>query len=86
MSEDSEKDIRPRDYPKEVTETVKIMLRSLNMPAGSQKWTTISFVFILSNTVVMQLAHVTYMIMHITDLSTMADTCSTVSTTFQVSL
>lgn len=80
-----DEDIRPRDFPKEVTESVKILLKSLNLPADGTFWTKVTFLFIISNTVIMQTAHVTYMVMHITDVAKMADTCSTVSTTFQVS-
>lgn len=82
MSSDME--VRPVNYPSKLMESVKIMLRSLNMPADNFKWSSLTFGFVIINTIIMQIAHVTYMVLHITDLATMADTCSTVSTTFQV--
>lgn len=79
-------DIRQRDFPKEVVQTVRILLKSLNLPADGSHWTRFTFLLIISNTIIMQVAHVTYMIIHITDVAKMADTCSTISTTFQVQI
>lgn len=74
------------DTPRYIVRTVQMMMRSLNLPANDERPITsrITFYLMIVNMLVMQTAHVTYMVKHITNVAVMADTCATVSTTFQV--
>lgn len=76
------------DGPRYIVRTVQAMLRSLNLPVEGKNSTAsrITFYILLANMLVMQAAHVSFMVLHITDVAKMADTCATVSTTFQVIL
>lgn len=72
------------DTPKCLLQTLETMLRTLYFPVTNNNWARLTFYFVISNMIVMETAHVTYMVIHIKDMTKMADTCTTVSTTFQV--
>lgn len=78
--------IKECDGPRYIVRTVQSMLRSLNLPVRKKNSTAsqITFYILLANMLIMQVAHVSFMVLHITDVAKMADTCATVSTTFQV--
>lgn len=73
------------DYVKSALKFPRTLLRFLHLyPENITKLTNITFWILLSCAAFMEYGQTLYMIENFTDLEKMANTCTTVATTFQV--